>query len=353
MKRSFQDDPQLSRDLFVLLDRVFPGLEQAAEDARTLGAHWESVSTPFTLEQQGQVVAHVGVIELSLVLLGETARVGSVHAVATHPDFRRRGYYRRLMDEVLRYGENRFQTLILSTENPEYYEPFGFRVVPEHCFRVRCDSEGGSNGMRLLDLGRPDDLALLLRLLKTRQPVSTVVGVVDDTVVFCFNEGTRPLWYAEDLDVVVCLEYETEKLMLFDVVGPRVPPFGRTAGTTPPTRRRGDRVFRSGPAGRECSGHALCSGTRRPLDSDGAGAVRRRGKDVHAAADGTHLGFKGSAPTLSETLRAGPPSELPAILGPIISPGFALVCLTTALAPEAPLLSLRTRSSILFLHPAG
>jgi hypothetical protein len=169
------------------------------------------------------VISHVGVIELTLVVMGRTALVGSVHAVATHPDFRRRGHYRQLMEEVIRFSKDRFETLILSTENPEYYEPFGFRIVSEHRFTVRCESPGGAPGMRLLDIQQSKDRDLLFRLLETREPVSRIVGVVDDTVVFCFNEGTRPLWYAEDLDTVFCLEAHDRKLKLFDVLGTKVP----------------------------------------------------------------------------------------------------------------------------------
>ncbi|MBN1911620.1 MAG: hypothetical protein JW818_17900 [Pirellulales bacterium] len=54
--------------------------------------------------------------------------------------------------------------------------------------------------------------------------MSRVVGVVDEKAVFFFNEGNRPLYYAEDLDVVICLELDGTRLKLFDVVGPHIPP---------------------------------------------------------------------------------------------------------------------------------
>jgi hypothetical protein len=64
---------------------------------------------------------------------------------------------------------------------------------------------------------------LLNRLLETRDPVSHVVGVVNEKAVFLFDEGRHPLYYAQDLDAVVCLETEGAKLKLFDVVAPRLP----------------------------------------------------------------------------------------------------------------------------------
>jgi len=78
--------------------------------------------------------------------------------------------------------------------------------------------------MRLLDLDDARDVTLLHRLLETRTPVSQIVGVVNEKAVFCFNEGSRPLYYADDLDVILCLEQEGTRLSLFDVVGPQIPP---------------------------------------------------------------------------------------------------------------------------------
>lgn len=239
MRHSFSDNPALSERLFDLLDAVFPGVRQVARNARALGASWESVSTPFIHFEQGRAVSHVGVIELSLVLLGQTVTVGSIHGVATHPDVRRRGHFRRLMEEALEYCASRYETLILTTEHPEYFAPFGFRVVSEHLFTVKCDSAGGGDGFRLLDTRQASDLALLHRLLEARQAVSQVVGVVNEKAVFCFNEGSRLLHYAADLDVIVCMGLEETRLKLFDIVGPKIPPLARVLERIP---RRLDEV---------------------------------------------------------------------------------------------------------------
>src|SRR5262247_2635180 len=119
MRRSFAEDPDFSKQLFDLLDSVFPGVREIAANAKALGASWESVSTPFVCVENGRLIAHVGVIELSLVLAGQVVKVGSIHGVATHPDYRRRGYYREAMEEALAYCANLYETLILTTEHPE------------------------------------------------------------------------------------------------------------------------------------------------------------------------------------------------------------------------------------------
>ncbi len=222
--RSFSDDPTLSQRLFHLLEAAFPDISDIAQHARTLGAPWEAVSTPFVRFEGDMAVTHVGVLEIPMVVMGQTVTVGGIHGVCTHPEFRRRGYFRQVMEEVLEYCASRYETLLLSTAQPELYSSFGFRVVQEHAFVTKCTSTSHANGFRVLNTQNADDLKLLHRLLSDREPVSKVVGVVNEKAVFCFNEGTRPLHYAEDLDVIVCIEIEGTRLKLFDLVGTRICP---------------------------------------------------------------------------------------------------------------------------------
>ena len=223
MKGSFSEDPCLAEALFDLLDSVFPGLRESAARIRALGVRWESVSIPFVRLEGGRVVSHVGLIELPLVLLGKEVPVGSIHAVATAPECRRRGHYRGLIEEALSYCAGRYETVILTTGHPDYFEPFGFRYIREHLASVRFNWTGGGAGLRLINPDDEADINLLNRLLESRAPVSRVVGVVKEKAVFCFGEGHHPLHYAKDLDAIVCLEIEGKRLKLFDVVAPRLP----------------------------------------------------------------------------------------------------------------------------------
>ncbi|HEY9668700.1 MAG TPA: GNAT family N-acetyltransferase [Coleofasciculaceae cyanobacterium] len=225
-KRSFSDDPTLSPRLFLLLEAAFPGLgiSNIAQHARTLGAPWEGVSTPFVRFEADMAVTHVGVLEIPMVVMGQTVTVGGVHGVCTHPDFRRRGYFRQVMEEVLEYCASCYETLLLTTAQPEFYSSFGFRVVEEYAFVTKCTSTSHTNGFRVLNTQDPDDLKLLHRLLSDREPVSNVVGVVNEKAVFCFNEGTRPLHYATDLNALAYMEIEGTRLKLFDLVGTQICP---------------------------------------------------------------------------------------------------------------------------------
>ncbi|WP_414752807.1 GNAT family N-acetyltransferase [Anabaena sp. CCY 9910] len=221
-KRSFSSDPNLSDRLFDLIEVTFPGLNDLVERGRKLGASWESASTPFIRFHDDVAITHVGVLEIPMVIMGQRVTVGGIHGVATRPEFRRKGYYREVIEEVLEYCDQIYETLILTTPEPEYYLPFGFRVVEEYIFHLKFSSKGNVNGWRILDFSDNQDLALLHRLLETRAPVSHVVGVVNEKPVFFVNEGSRDLYYAEDLDLIACIEIENNRLHIFDLVATKI-----------------------------------------------------------------------------------------------------------------------------------
>jgi predicted N-acetyltransferase YhbS len=223
-QRSFTQEPTLSDNLFELLGVVFPEVITAAEIGRKLGGCWEEASTPFIKFEGDMAVSHVGVLEIPMRLMGDTVTVGGIHAVSTHPEFRRRGYYRKVMEEVLDYCDNHYDTLVLTTEHPEFYQPFGFRVVQEHIFETKCDYVRKRDGLQLLNLADITDLKLLHRLLETREPVSNIVGIgkEKDKALFLVNEGSHPIYYASDLDAVILMEIENTKLKLFNIVGTHI-----------------------------------------------------------------------------------------------------------------------------------
>jgi predicted N-acetyltransferase YhbS len=237
LRGDFQTDPGLSPTLFRLLDQVFPGIAAGAARLRGWGAAWEEVSTPFIhRDADGEVLAHVGLIPLPLILEGRPARAATVHAVACHPAHRRQGLYRAVMGELLEWAAPRFDTLVLTTEHPEYFTPFGFQVVEECALTV---TPGGS-GLRppaVLDLDREVDRGTAHRILGAREPVSHVLGVGPERAVFLFNEARAGIRHVPELDTLVCLEEDGDTVRLFDVAAPRLPSLDELRPWLPASRR--------------------------------------------------------------------------------------------------------------------
>jgi GNAT superfamily N-acetyltransferase len=220
LQRSFVEDQSLGDRLLELLDVVFPEVElqQLANTERGLGASWEAESIPFMKFEKDKAIAHVGVLELPPYMMGQPVRAAGIHAVATQPKFRRQGHYRDCMEAALEYCDTRYETLVLTTFQPELYYPFGFRVVSESAFMVLCKVSDQEDDFCVPNLHNMNDFTLLHRLLDTRTLVSNVVEIFSERAGFLGAEASRPLRYAKDLDTLMAMEQEGDRLQLFDVV---------------------------------------------------------------------------------------------------------------------------------------
>ncbi len=227
-RRSFADDPQLCDRVFELLGTWLPVLPVMRKRAEALGGwRWEDTSTPFVYEQEGRVVSHLGVLEMDWVCDGRELRVGGIHAVCTLAGMRRQGLYRALMEEALDWCDQRYETLELTTEHPEYYEPFGFRHVPEHRFRMAIEGSGDGTAFRRLQLEDAADLARLDELLARRTPLSSRLAPLRDRAVFKFNlGGGAAVDYCEALDLAAVWERDADGcLQVYDLVAESLPSF--------------------------------------------------------------------------------------------------------------------------------
>jgi len=222
-------DPQMRQRVYELLDTAWPGISEKIRLASAAGAHWHEVSTPFVRFDGPRAISHAGVLEIPLVVDGESLTVAGVHAVCTHPDYRRRGYSRQVMEEALACCDARFKTAILTTDEPLLYTRYGFRVVPEHRFEAEVPRvQRRKSGFRKLSDASPADVALLRRLLRRRAPVSDVLGVLEAGEIFVINEilsrrRFERIHYAEDLDLVAVYEVTGRTLRLYDLVAADIP----------------------------------------------------------------------------------------------------------------------------------
>jgi GNAT superfamily N-acetyltransferase len=238
-RRSYSEDPALAGQLFELLGGWIDGLAPDHPRCALLREAFAHSSTPFVHEHGGRAVAHVGVVERSLVILGERHTLGGLHAVYTDPAQRRRGLFRELVREALEHCDARYPAALLATDSPELYRPFGFRALREHCFELAAEAPAsGSSSLRELDPTRAADRALLERLLATREPVSERLGVASADAVFALSSAGKLLHYCEPLDAALVLRQELDALHLEDIVAPRLPALGSLLAALPRPRRR-------------------------------------------------------------------------------------------------------------------
>jgi GNAT superfamily N-acetyltransferase len=232
-----------------LFEAVWPGFPARLAIAERLGADWHAVSRPFVAVLDGLLVAHVGVLEIPLVLTGVPTTVAGIHAVGTHPEHRGRGACRALLAHALAYAEGRAATQQLTTEVPRVFVGAGFRSVPETCFEVGPRRlPPAPVPLRRLSADAPADVGLLSGLLATRTPVSHWLGVGEPGWLFVIDEvlacsGFARLYHAADLGAVVVLEVRDGALRLYDVVAPELPPLAEIAARVPEPFERIELLF--------------------------------------------------------------------------------------------------------------
>lgn len=224
-RRSFAESPGLLTMTFELFESVWPGITVQAQGARRAGLDWGAASTPFVVFEGQRVISHVGVMEVPMFVGGEETAFGAVHAVSTHPERRRQGHYRACIEDALAYADERFATVMLTTNANYLYEPFGFRCVTEHLWHGAMPEVAPTAvaERRQLDIGTQADRDVLGRLLRDRAPVSPRLGVVREIDGFAFYAASVPLWHLPALGALVWYSATAERLVIHDVVAARMP----------------------------------------------------------------------------------------------------------------------------------
>lgn len=213
-----------------LYGEAFPRLPAAIERAAALGTSWAGTTTPFALLDGAEAVAHVGVLAHPMWLGGRLRTIAGIHAVCTRRDRRRQGLARRLLQEALAWADARYPAAKLHTDLPEVYAPHGFRPLAMSRFRSTRQPAPGVEKRLLAPTTRPDDAALLLRLLGQRTPVSLRCGSADTGWLLITDAailGTldTQLWYLPQHDAIVGVgEAEEGEPLITEVLAARLPP---------------------------------------------------------------------------------------------------------------------------------
>lgn len=119
--------------------------------------------------EDNKVVSHAAVWPRKLVVHGEQLKLGVIVSVATHPDFRNRGFAASLMRELQqRMLEQNYDLAILWTGVPAFYQQLGWKVTTPLGWLIEIDRKITSHPMPIeghARLFRPtDDVAAVGRL---------------------------------------------------------------------------------------------------------------------------------------------------------------------------------------------
>ena len=122
--KNYRDNAALRASFNALAEETF-GLN--FENWYTLG-YWGDNYAPYSVLEDGKIVANVSVNRTDMVLEGQRKRLYQLGTVMTHPDYRNRGYIRAIMAEVEKDIADADGVYLFANDSVvEFYPKFGFR----------------------------------------------------------------------------------------------------------------------------------------------------------------------------------------------------------------------------------
>jgi len=212
MLSDYNVDSTLFKRCMPLIDSIFPGCKALAEQGSKYGASWTACSIPFIIEQDQEIIAHLGFIPFDFILDGKSLSVAALHAVCTKPEYRGRGHFKTLMKEALDYANEYCDSVFLFTDTPNLYTPFHFKTITQFNFLVqRKNTSNKKNELRKLSFDIPEDLKIIHRLAKEHLLISNDLHVKQN-VVLLLNMMDASLYYSEKKEFIIAYELKGKML---------------------------------------------------------------------------------------------------------------------------------------------
>lgn len=225
-RQDYFEDPAGWRAISDLLMDVF-GVDISPLDR--LGGHDRSNMPSAFFDADGRCVANFSAFAMPVMIGGQRVNAAAWQSGAVREEFRGRGLFRELIRITLQRCEAAgFEAIVLYTDKPGLYEPYGFRAFREQSFAGPTPLAGGKvSATRRLSVENPDDLALLRQALAKRTPVSHRIAVCDQSLMFLLNawlvEDVRLTWLEEARAVIAWRKGETGDFELLDIVAADIP----------------------------------------------------------------------------------------------------------------------------------
>jgi hypothetical protein len=218
-------------------------------------------------DSEGELATNISAFALPFVINGRMVNAAGLQSGAVRPPWRGRGLYRDVTVKALDWCERQgFEAVILYTDKPSLYEPYGFRAIEQHRYEGTAPAPSASAAPgRLLQPTNADDLALLQSVLKSRSPVSTSLGVTANAAMFLINTQLDPevsISFLADRQAAIAWKIDDAgRFSLLDVVATEIPTLAAIIGGLEIAPAAVEVLFRPDKLGWEGRSQPLESGT--------------------------------------------------------------------------------------------
>jgi len=183
--------------------------------------YWKENYTPYSILEDGKVVANVSVNRTDLLICGERKRIYQLGTVMTKQEYRNRGYIRQIMETIReQISDADGIYLFANDEVLEFYPKFGFRKGKEFEY-FRTVEQTGDCRMEQILMDREENRTCLESAIASGSAVADCAMVDNPGLIFFYAAQflSENVYYCKDLDVWAIAEQEDGNLLLHAVFG--------------------------------------------------------------------------------------------------------------------------------------
>lgn len=219
--KGYREDPALRASFNALAEKAF-GL--SFENWYRIG-FWGDAYQPYSIVENGQVVANVSVNRTDLMVGGQRKQLYQLGTVMTAEEYRNRGFIRAIMAEVeqdIRDGEGVY--LFANDEVLEFYPKFGFNRSQEFVYSKTVAQEGDFLWQQI-PMDGPENWEKLRKAIESNRFADACHMVGNPGLIFFYAAQFLQdcVYYNQKLDAWIIAEREGDSLMLHNVFsGPEI-----------------------------------------------------------------------------------------------------------------------------------
>lgn len=180
---------------------------------------WGDNYAPYSVLEDGKIVANVSVNRTDMVIGGERKRLYQLGTVMTAEEYRGRGYIRAIMEEIDKDIADADGVYLFGNDNVvTFYPKFGFVPGKEHCCS-KAVTQTGENRMEQIPMDGPEGWNRLRRAMET-STFRTGCRMVDNCELIFFYVSQfmqECVWHDAATDIWVIAEQEEGNLLIHNV----------------------------------------------------------------------------------------------------------------------------------------
>lgn len=226
-KENYWNKPELIRELISFLNQIH-NLDLTLWNN---SGFWDKKYRPFSYFDGDTLVSNACVYSMDMMVLGRRCKVAQISAVGTLQEYRRKGLSLELNKKAIEWArsEHDFFYLFADEEAQSLYNKCGFRKVDEHAYYYPVEGMSPKSGTMKIDVQNKDHLNLIYHLAKKREPVSDMLGVLNEKLFMFWSLYFLKdnIYYIDYLDLLVLCENVDNRLTIYDIVGKKIPEFSK------------------------------------------------------------------------------------------------------------------------------